>query len=512
MFNSRKETNNQIKILEDKYYKLLTAQTENADTISKMKTIIENLNKRVAFLEEQIKNSSEKTNQKEYNDSGFAFTEDQAKALNLLETTKENYLITGRAGTGKSTVLKEFVRRNKDKKIAVVAFTGFAALNVGGQTIHSLFHLSLDPQDVNDTMETSMPGYVEEVLKNLDILVIDEISMVRSDIMDMMNKKLCIAKKNDYPFGGCRIIAFVDMYQLAPVAKTDDEKSYIVNKYGTLYFFGSDAARGTFKIIELNEVVRQKNESFIALLNKIRIGDVGKETLAMINKTCTSSIPDNWIHLTLKRKTAETINQHKLDQINSKEYIFNAELGGVSPPSETDAIFEYCLHLKVGAIVMTIMNDLSSPRRYVNGTVGVVQEIRDDCVVVQINGEPVPIGISVWDKKKYTYNRQTKQLTSEVVGWGKQYPLRLAYAITVHKSQGQTYDHAVIDFAGASVFSAGQAYVAISRCRTLEGIRITRSLTPEDIYINPEVPQYLNGTWKHIQSEYVDFDSEELPF
>lgn len=418
--------------------------------------------------------------------NGFKLTEEQSEVVDLLENTRNNYFITGKAGSGKSTVLSYFRENTKKNNVAVVALTGAAAMNVGGQTIHSLFRMDFNPQDTWSKSKVECQA-IKETLKAIEVLIIDEVSMVRADIMDMIDCRMQYAKGNCEPFGGCQVILFGDLYQLPPIAADKEEQSFICGRYNTLFFFGAPGVKD-FKLKILNEVLRQKDNQFIDILNEIRSGNSSKDILQKINSACCKPAPKEWLHLTLKRDVAQRINISRLNEITEKEYQFETELGGTEPPAKEDVPFDFLLRVKVGALVMVTKNDPA--HKYYNGAVGIVKKISNSCITVCINGESYDIERAEWNKKKYFV--KDGELCSDIVGWARQYPLRLAYAITVHKSQGQTYDNIVIDYSDSTVFSPGQTYVALSRCRTLDGIRLTRPLTAEDVYVSDEVISYLN--------------------
>ena len=419
--------------------------------------------------------------------NGFELTEEQSKVVDLLENTSNNYFITGKAGSGKSTVLSYFREHTKKKCIAVVALTGAAAMNVGGQTIHSLFRMDFNPQDTWSKSKVECQP-IKETMKAIEVLVIDEVYMVRADIMDMIDRRMQYAKGNCEPFGGCQVILFGDLYQLPPIAADKEEQKFILSRYGTLFFFGAPGVKD-FKHEILNEVLRQKDDQFIDILNKIRSGNNSTEILQKINYVCYKPAPKEWLHLTLKRDVAQRINLSRLNEISEKEYQFETELGGTEPPAKEDVPFDFLLRVKVGALVMVTRNDPA--HEYYNGAIGIVKKVTDEYITVCINGKNHDIERAEWYKKKYFV--KNGELCSDIVGWARQYPLRLAYAITVHKAQGQTYDNIVIDYSDSTVFTPGQTYVALSRCRTLDGIRLTRPLTAEDIYVSNEVIAYLNG-------------------
>lgn len=447
------------------------------DELERLKAEVASLKREKAELKKKI---FELQNQR------IRLTAEQQEIISALEENSNNYFVTGRAGTGKSTILNYF-RSTTEKNVAVVAPTGAAAINVGGQTIHSFFRMSLGPQDVMNRQNIMVPSYIKTILNTIDILIIDEISMVRSDVMDMIDSKLRDARQVDEPFGGVRIIAFGDLYQLPPVVKTKEERDFILNRYDTLFFFGCKAARDTFEVLEMKEVLRQKDWLFKETLNEIRQGhSIFVET---INNECVRPAPKDWIRLTPKRETARQINLQRLTELNSEEKYFETELGGNDPPAEEDVPFDFDLRLKKGCQVMTVINDAAG--QYSNGSIGTVKDLSDDTVFVEIDHSVISIGKQKFEKYRYAVDGKG-YLEKNTVGWAKQFPLRLAYAITIHKSQGKTYDHVVVDYSGSSAFSPGQTYVALSRCTTMDGLRLTRPLTKEDVYVDPEVTKYLD--------------------
>lgn len=423
---------------------------------------------------------------------GITLSEEQNKIVDLLENTNNNYFITGKAGTGKSTVLNCFRKTTKKTGVAVVASTGAAALNVDGQTIHSLFRMDLEPQDTWVKSKVKTNPAVLETIRAVNVLIIDEVSMVRADVMDMIDARLKLAKKNDLPFGGCQVITFGDLYQLSPIARDRMERMFIENRYGTLFFFGAPEVKNTFQTVELNNVVRQTDQAFIRILNEVREGRISDNDIRLLNTRYTASgYPEDSTRVMLTNDAANRVNMDKLMRIESKEYQYETELGGNNPPAKEDVPFDFNLRLKVGARIMTTRND--PLRRFVNGSIGKVIKLSQDVIQIDINGNSYEIERQTWTKKVYTYNKETKQLEVEVVGWAKQFPLRLAWAITIHKSQGQTYDTVIIDYGNAKAFAAGQTYVALSRCRTLNGIYLTRPIEASDVYADREVLEYMKG-------------------
>lgn len=426
--------------------------------------------------------------------------DEQRRVYNLMDNSNENLFITGKAGTGKSVLLQYFVKHTT-KQVAVVAPTGVAALNVGGQTIHSFFSMGLDIQDPDDRSQVVDMGYKrKEILNGIQTLVIDEISMVSADIMDMIDAKLKYARDNDEPFGGCQIIVFGDLYQLPPVVPSGQAARYMEDRYTTVYYFGADEIRNNpFKIIELQHVFRQKDQTFIDILNKIRLGQTSKGLLDDINSCCVVPPEDEqYITLTGDNATANTINQEKLLALHTKEYVYDGSVVGDIKQSNMPT--DLHLRLKVGAHVMMIKNDRTDnssddkrqKARWVNGTLGIISQLTPSGIKVEINGVSHWVDKEKWEKYQYRYNAEEKKLEKDVVATFTQYPIKLAYAITIHKSQGQTYDAVKVDLSKGA-FAAGQTYVALSRCRSMESLYLTKELKQEDIKVSQEVIDYMKG-------------------
>ena len=442
---------------------------------------------------EQVQKPPQKPVPRTFN--GITLTDEQNKVLELLENTDNNYFVTGKAGSGKSTVLKCFKETTKKKNVVIVAPTGVAAINVDGVTIHSMFKLDFDPQDTKSKTKVQMDLATQERLKAIEVLIIDEISMVRSDIFDMMNVRLQIAKRSTLPFGGCQVIAFGDLFQLPPIIQDGEAKEFVLRRYGTIFFFGAPVVKDTFKILELSAVLRQKDDTFVSILNKIREGVISYDDVRKINM-CNKRISlfDPTLRIVLTRAKAEKINFQKLEEIQEKEVVYETEITGDNPPSKNEIPFDYLLKLKKGALVMMTKNDPA--HKYFNGSIGQVVEMDKDYIIVNINNENCTIDRLVYTKKEYKYNHETKELDAIVVGAARQFPIRLAYAITVHKAQGQTYDKIIIDFEAQRIFAAGQTYVALSRCKTLRGITLTRPLQYRDFLVDKEVVDYMKTAIK----------------
>jgi len=411
---------------------------------------------------------------------------EQRVLFDLIETTGDDIYVTGKAGTGKSLLLEYFVGHTH-KTIVVVAPTGIAALNVGGMTIHSFFKF---PPDVIDPKNLTVDYKTREILRNIDAVIIDEVSMVRVDLMEGISSKLQIARRNDSPFGGAQMIMFGDLYQLPPVVSDGEVHRYLNHTYGGVYFFNAPAfEKSELKMYELNTIFRQKDPEFRAVLNSIRNGENSPEVLANINARTGVSIPETgFVTLAGTNGTVSRINHRRLSELpgDAKEYV--AEITG--DIKESSFPTEKRLKLKVGAQVMLLKNDVEKPMRWANGTLGIVTGLRDESMRVNIDGVEHSVGRAVWKKIKYDYDPEIRELKKEVVSEFVQFPMRLAWAITIHKSQGQTYESVAVDMSDGA-FAHGQTYVALSRCKSLEKLYLTTAIRKEDIIIDPEIVEFM---------------------
>ncbi len=399
-------------------------------------------------------------------------------AYDFIQYTGRNIFLTGKAGTGKTTFLK-FLRENSPKRMVVVAPTGVAAINAGGMTIHSFFQLSLGPQlpeevasrqkSANDRFRFRKSKI--DIIKSLDLLIIDEISMVRADLLDGVDQVLRRYRNNNQPFGGVQLLMIGDLQQLTPVAK-EEEWSLLKNYYETPYFFSSRALlKSDYVTIELQHVYRQKDKKFIDLLNKIRDNRVDVSLLEEINKRYQPGVDiekEGYIILTTHNYKANNINEKRLRQLSGEPQVYKSIITGNFPEYNYPTDEE--LTLKEGAQVMFVKNDPSPEKRFYNGKIGRVVELNKKQVKVLCEGEEEPVLVEplVWEKTKYELDTKTKEIKEEIEGTFTQIPLKLAWAITIHKSQGLTFDKVVID--ANEAFAHGQVYVALSRCRSLEGI------------------------------------------
>jgi len=419
---------------------------------------------------------------------------EQYDAFCDIEYSHENYFITGKAGTGKSVVLRYFVSHT-NKTVAVAAPTGIAAINANGQTLHSLFGLSIHVQNPEDSDQVAMSEKRKELLSKIDVLVIDEISMVRCDVMDMIDAKMKYAKESDEPFGGCQVVVFGDLYQLPPVVSDSEIQQYLIDYYGSEFFFAAPVVRNhPFQMIELQTVHRQNDSDFIDVLNAVRIGDNSSSTLDTINsrrQPASQGIP--CITIAPRSAAVKAINQSRLKALPGEIYEYYADVNNISENgfSIRDMPTDEIIKLKVGAQIMMLRNDPNS--RWVNGTFATVAHLSQHGIYVKIGEHEYNVDRQTWEKYEYTYNQDTHKLERVIAGTFTQYPIKLAYAITIHKSQGQTYDHVNIDYSTDGAFAPGQTYVALSRCRSFDGLFLESIIQPKDIMVNQQVVQFMRG-------------------
>lgn len=420
-------------------------------------------------------------------------------ALNLIQYTRQSVFLTGKAGTGKSTFLR-YICENTKKKHVVLAPTGIAAINAGGSTMHSFFKLPFYPLLPDDPNLSLQRGRIHEffkytkphrkLLEKLELVIIDEISMVRSDIIDAIDRILRVYSHNlREPFGGKQLLLVGDVFQLEPVVKGDERE--ILNRfYPTPYFFSARVFNQIDLVsIELQRVYRQTDKVFVNVLDHIRANTAGAADLQLLNTRYGTDIEQNeedmYITLATRRDNVDHINDRKLTELPGDPMTFQGEIAGDFPESSLPTSLE--LTLKPGAQIIFIKNDFE--RRWVNGTIGVISgfdEKEETLYVITDDGKECDVKRNSWRNIRYKYNEKKKEIEEEELGTFTQYPIRLAWAITIHKSQGLTFNRVVIDFTGG-VFAGGQAYVALSRCTALEGIQLKKPISRADIFVRPEI-------------------------
>ena len=416
--------------------------------------------------------------------------EDFRYALDIIEKSGHNVFITGRAGTGKSTLLQLF-RNTTRKKAIVLAPTGVAALNVKGQTIHSFFNFPGKPLHRKDIRRVKN----HKLYKNIEVLIIDEISMVRADLLDSIDYFLRINRDNIVdPFGGVQVVFFGDLFQLPPIVSSEAEKLLFESFYDTPYFFSAKVYESEFEMetIELKKAYRQESRYFLRLLEAVRLNQIDIDDLEDLNQRHEPDFQSDDFYITLSPRNAvvDQINQQALRKILDPEISFLATITGNFNPKLFPT--ESVLQLKNGAQVMFVKND--PKKRFVNGTIGKIIKLDPDNIRVLISDKDGNRHIDVekleWEIQKYKLDQEDQtKIQSEVLGTFKQYPLKLAWGITIHKSQGKTFDNVIIDL-GRGAFEHGQTYVALSRCRTLEGIVLKQKIRPQDIMVDDRIVEY----------------------
>ncbi|MCF6319784.1 MAG: AAA family ATPase, partial [Proteobacteria bacterium] len=421
-------------------------------------------------------------------------------AWDLVEKTDRSIYLTGKAGTGKTTFLHK-IKAESRKRLIVVAPTGVAAINAQGVTIHSFFQLPFGPI-IPGQSQVQQPGNFKmrfgrkkiDIIRSLDLLIIDEISMVRADLLDGIDQVLRRYKNRDQVFGGIQVLMIGDLQQLAPVVKPN-EWNLLSQYYETVFFFSSHVYQQANTVaIELQHIYRQDNQAFISLLNEVRNNQLSNESAIELNKrhmpNFTPADNDAYITLTTHNNRAQRMNDVELAKLAGQSYTFEAEIKGKF--NEHAYPTDFNLILKKGAQVMFIKNDSSAEKRYFNGKMGEIVSIDSDEVIVECHedGETIAVTPEIWENIKYNINQDNQQIQEERVGSFSQIPLRLAWAITIHKSQGLTFDKVIID-AEAS-FAHGQTYVALSRCRSIDGIVLKSPITASSIITDASVMSYIN--------------------
>ncbi len=420
------------------------------------------------------------------------------RAFQLLEYSKEHVFITGKAGTGKSTLLQYF-REHTTKNVAILAPTGVAAVNILGQTVHSFFRFKPDitPERI---AQIRLRREDRELFEALDAVLIDEISMLRADVLDCIDCFLRrFGKNHKKPFGGIQMMMIGDLFQLPPVVSRE-ERGVFKDVYLSPYFFDAKVFQNIplLEYIDLEKIYRQQDDSFIALLNAIRHDQLTNECLKRLNERCRPDFypeeDDFYVYLTTTNAIADRINQQQLQRLAGEGFCFQGRVEGKF--EDRNLPTKEILELKSGAQVMLLNNEASG--QWVNGSIGKVVSVAEDLSstdIVEIeleDGRIVEVGPFTWEMFRFHFNEETQRLESNSIGSFMQYPLRLAWAVTIHKSQGKTFSKVILDI-GQGAFAHGQTYVALSRCTSLEGIVLKRPIQQTDIIVDPRVIQFMEG-------------------
>ena len=420
-------------------------------------------------------------------------------AWQFIENTGTHLFLTGKAGTGKTTFLRR-LKEHTPKRMVILAPTGIAAINAGGVTIHSFFQLSFAPFVPETTFNSSQTHYryskeKRNIIRSMDLLVIDEISMVRADLLDAINDILCVHRHcNNKMFGGVQVVMFGDLYQLSPIINKEEEE-ILKDLYQSYYFFDSWALKlSGFKMIELDKIYRQKDPVFINILNEVRSGVISKDNYDILKKKCQPRFKseENMITVCSHNSKADKINSKELEKLKTKEYVFNCNVEGEFGKNSIPC--DMILRLKEGAQVMFLVNDPEG--RYCNGTIGTIEYLKPnpdtkefDIVVKLEDGHSIEVKPHTWDNNKFTHDADSGKIKRESIGKCTQIPLRLAWGITIHKSQGLTFDKVIVD-AGRS-FADGQIYVALSRCRSLENMHLISMFSQDQIRCDRKIVKFM---------------------
>lgn len=423
-------------------------------------------------------------------DDEVELTGEFGRAFELISSTNDNYFITGKAGTGKSTLLRYF-SDHANKRMALLAPTGIAAINVGGQTVHSFFRFPPEPI----TREHIHLNPLQDLYPALEVIVVDEVSMVRADLMDGIDQMLRLSRgAAGTPFGGVQMLFFGDIFQLEPVVASHEEGIFFTSEYRSPYFFDAKVfKRADFGIIDLRHVYRQSDAEFVDLLDSVRMNEAGQRELVLINSRFREEREidhsPSHIHLTSTNALAAGINERRLTAISEPEYLYNGSIEGEFP--ERALPTGMVLAFKRGAQVMFVKNDMH--RRWVNGTIGKIENLGEDLIEVEVveNGfrSVHSVGIETWETRKHLLDPISRTIKTQIVGEFTQYPLKLAWAITIHKSQGLTFDNVIVDL-GNGAFAHGQTYVALSRSTSFDGLLLKTRIRPQDIITDPSVTRF----------------------
>lgn len=420
------------------------------------------------------------------------------KAAEFVHQTDKIIYLTGKAGTGKTTFLKH-IKKTSPKNIVILAPTGVAAINAGGVTINSFFQLPFGPFVPNDERLSSSKIFStfryrenkKKIILNLELLIIDEISMVRSDTLDVINQILQVFRKNTKPFGGVQVVLIGDVFQLSPIA--NNVWPILSEFYKSIYFFDSKVIQeNPLVYIELKKIYRQNEQDFIDLLNRVRVNQLIESDIKNLNSKFDPEFEEqDYVTLATHNSSVNSINANKLAEINEPAYTYEGIVTDAFPEREkpTDQLLE----LKVGAQVMFVKNDASTPRRYHNGKIGEISSLKEDSIHVRFfdSSKSISIERALWQSIRYTYNQKKKKIEEEILGTYEQFPLRLAWAMTVHKSQGLTFEKVIADLGNA--FTFGQVYVALSRCTSFKGLKLKSLITSDAIITDQRVLDFASN-------------------
>lgn len=438
-------------------------------------------------------------------------------ALERLNKSNRSLFITGNAGTGKSTFLTHF-QKTTSKKVVVLAPTGVAALNVKGQTIHSFFGFppNIAPEKVHREKGSQT---LMQILKKLDVMVIDEVSMVRADLMDCIDEGLRHFLKTSEPFGGVQMLFIGDLHQLPPVVAGDEERERFKTEYASPYFFDAKVFENTdFDFLELKKIYRQKDKNFVSLLNKVRTNQVSPwdmDTLngrVLLDPAAFHNTDHSYITLTSTNQAADEINALRLNRLPSRLETYEAEYSGEFETRNHPTLAQ--LKLKEGAQVMMLNNDMEG--RWVNGSIGRIAKIKfnmgagEDVLHIQLEGEEETVEVEpyTWELHRYHWDSEKEALGMDTIGTFRQYPLRLAWAVTIHKSQGKTFEKVVVDI-GRGAFAHGQVYVALSRCTSLEGLLLQRPIQASHIWSNHRIESFHRNLLQYRADHEHHFSSSD---
>lgn len=420
------------------------------------------------------------------------------KAAEFVHQTDKIIYLTGKAGTGKTTFLKH-IKKTSPKNIVILAPTGVAAINAGGVTINSFFQLPFGPFVPNDERLSSSKIFStfryrenkKKIILNLELLIIDEISMVRSDTLDVINQILQVFRKNTKPFGGVQVVLIGDVFQLSPIA--NNVWPILSEFYKSIYFFDSKVIQeNPLVYIELKKIYRQNEQDFIDLLNRVRVNQLIESDIKNLNSKFDPEFEEqDYVTLATHNSSVNSINANKLAEINEPPYTYEGIVTDAFPEREKPT--DHLLELKVGAQVMFVKNDASTPRRYHNGKIGEIFSLKEDSIHVRFfdSSKSISIERALWQSIRYTYNQKKKKIEEEILGTYEQFPLRLAWAMTVHKSQGLTFEKVIADLGNA--FTFGQVYVALSRCTSFKGLKLKSLITSDAIITDQRVLDFASN-------------------